>query len=118
MAAILAANVTYSFLQQKKAADAEKLNLISVGFGNGALTYPSGGVPLTGASMGLPNYVRSVDLVDPSNGDGFVYKWDSVNNKIRIYQSGVQSASALPLAEIATSVTPAATTLVVSAQGW
>lgn len=118
MAAIAAGNVSYTFLQQKKAADAERLNLIQVGFGNGTLTYPSGGIPLTGASMGLPNYVRSVDLVDPSNSDGYVYKWSQSANTIRIYQSGVESASALPLAEIATSVAPAATTLVVSAQGW
>jgi hypothetical protein len=118
MAAIGTSNVTYTVVKQSKAGDAEKAYQFTIAFGNGTLTYPTGGVPLLQASLGCPNYLRSVVFVDPSNGDGYVYKWSQSANTVRIYQSGVESASAAALAELGTGAAPSATTLVAEVVGW
>lgn len=117
MANIAAGNVSYSVASPRRKTEAnEKLNKVSVSFGNGVLTYPAGGVPLTGVGLGLPNVVTSVLIDDSASGSGFVYKHDATNNKIRIYG---QDGSTGALVEAAAGVfAPAATTLVVQAVGW
>jgi hypothetical protein len=86
----------------------------SVTFGNGALTYPPGGIPLTAAQFGFRNFIKAVDFVDPSSGDGYVYKYDQATASIRIYEVG--PALSTPLSELG-SVAVAATTLQVYARG-
>ena len=56
-------------------------------FGDGALTYPSGGIPLTAGKLGTPNQIRSLIITSPASADGLTYKYDQANNKIRIYKS-------------------------------
>ena len=117
MTAIAASNVTYTLLKQSKAENNEKVFLVQIAFGNGTLTYPTGGIPLTNVGLwGFPNYVRSVVFADSSNGDGYVYKWSQTANTIRIYQSAAQSASPQALAEISGAV--AATTVVAEVRGY
>jgi hypothetical protein len=117
MTAIAASNVTYTLLKTSKAENNEKCFLVKIAFGNAALTYPSGGIPLSAISgSGFPNYVRSVVFADSSNADGYLYKWDGVNNKIRIYQTDSASPPA-PLVELG-SVAVAATTVVCEVRGY
>ena len=93
MPAIAATDVTYTITSRDR-IDRLKTVECSIAFGDAALTYPSGGVPLTLASLGLARNIKHINISDSSNGDGFVYKWDKTNNKIRIYAQGVTLSAA------------------------
>lgn len=119
MADIAAANVTYALVKQRKEDSSNKVVNLTATFGDGSLTYPSGGIPLTADKMGCPNQIISVMLNNPSSSDGYVYKYDLANNKIRIYQGDNNNASDAPLIElVAATATPAATTLTLEVTGW
>ena len=119
MADIASANVTYALVKQRKEDSSNKVISLTATFGDGALTYPSGGIPLDKNKMGCPNTILSVMLNNPSSGDGYLYKYDLANNKIRIYQGDNNNASDAPLIElIAATATPAATTLTLEVTGW
>lgn len=89
MAAIAASGVTYTLSGKGPGivdSNGIRQNGVKIVFGDGASTYPSGGIPLSGLSAwGFPNTVGEVYLTDMSNGDGYIYKWDKTNNKLRIY---------------------------------
>lgn len=87
MADIAAGDVTYTVNKQRKEESGNKINSVTIAFGNSTLTYPSGGIPLTSASMGCPNNIVSAVFVGANSADGIVYKYDKVNNKIRMYRS-------------------------------
>lgn len=124
MASILASNVSYavnSYHYGSKDDNSVRQNLVTISFGNATLTYPAGGIPLSGLSgWGFPNVVGEVIIEDASNGDGFLYKWDKVNNKLRIYESPAVASTpavAAPLAEVTTAFAPAATAIVAQVRG-
>lgn len=89
MAAIGASDVTYTLVSEsmiQAAGGGRRRTVVKVAFGDASKTYPSGGVPLTGGNMGAPTLMEALSILDASNGDGYVYKWDQTNNKIRIYE--------------------------------
>lgn len=92
MSAIASTDVTYSALSRRKVngSPSRYVNLVTVAFGDSALTYPSGGVALLKASMGLPNVIETLKILD-SNASGYIFKWDKANNKLRIYQAPAQT---------------------------
>lgn len=120
MADIAVTNVTHSVTRKMLEGQAKKTVVDgSLVFGDGVLTYPSGGVPFDKNKIGLPNDVESMTFVDPMSSDGFVYKIDLTNRKIRIYQGDNNNAADAALIElIAATATPAATTLKFTARGW
>jgi hypothetical protein len=63
-----------------------KQRIHQVAFGNGALTYPSGGVPLPALSYFELDHVDFFDLKVVTI-NGLTYKYDKTNHKIRIFQS-------------------------------
>lgn len=91
MADIAVGDVTYTVTKQRKEDSGNKVNSVTIAFGNSTLTYPSGGIPLTKASMGCPNAIISGHLLQANSGDGIVYKYDQVNNKIRMYRTNAQT---------------------------
>lgn len=93
MADIAAGDVTYTLTKQRKEESGNKIINFTLAFGNGALTYPAGGVPLTGANLGCPNDLVSLKIIDEGNANGFSYKFDLANKKIRIYQAPAQTHS-------------------------
>ena len=63
------------------------MGVASIAFGDGALTYPTGGVPLPAiGNFGLHRQMDFASL-EPPPGDGYVYKYDRENHKILIYAS-------------------------------
>lgn len=119
MADIAAGDVTYALVKQRKEDSSMKVINLTVAFGNGTLTYPSGGIPLTAASMGCPNQIVSCLLNSPASSNGFMYKYDLTNNKIRIFQGDNDNAADAPLIElVAATATPAAATLAIEVVGW
>lgn len=93
MADIVAGDVTYVVTKQRKEDSSNKINNVTITFGDSSLTYPSGGVPLTKAKMGCPNAIISGHMLQANSADGLVYKYDQVNNKIRIYRAPAQTHS-------------------------
>lgn len=123
MAALNASSVAYTQLLKPRKDDSNFRTFeFKLVFGDGASTYPAGGIPLTAAKLGCPVQVRSLDLFSPSSGDGYLYKYDFVNNKIRIYQSpAIASApsTAVALIEVTTAFVPVSNvTLYASVSGY
>jgi hypothetical protein len=116
---IASANVTYALTKQRKEDSSMKVINLSAQFGDGSLTYPSGGIPLDSGKMGCPNQILSLNIVNPVAADGYVYKYDLANNKIRIYQGDNNNAADAPLIElVAATATPASSTLFLEVTGW
>lgn len=121
MADIAASDVTYVITDQQKADSSYMKTVLTVAFGDGVLTYPAGGIPLTAGKMGCPNTITVGSITSPASANGFVYKYDQANNKIRIYQvpAVVDLDPAAPLDElVAATDTPAATTVYMEVVGW
>lgn len=120
MAAIAAGDVSYTMQERTNQveADSKRGALFLVAFGDGALTYPAGGVPLTKANLGCPNAIEQLLFVDPASANGFVYKYDYVNEKIRIYQGDNDAVADGPLVELGGAAAPAAASLYVKVVGW
>lgn len=114
MAAIAASDVAYTSLGRGGQINdsGSRVNDLKIVFGDGALTYPAGGIPLSNLSKnGFPNVVDSFLISAASSGDGYVYKYDAVNGKLRIYQSaaGTPSGTVSQATLTMNSYTPAGT---------
>lgn len=96
--------------------------VINVGFGESgrrkklvadlvftSATYSSG-LSVPGSSLGMSNSVDELEFVQASPADTNMYKWDAVNQKIRIYAEG-----AAVYAEVSGNQT---VTIRISAIGW
>jgi hypothetical protein len=120
VADIASTDVVYSITsKQRKEESGNKVTSQTITFGNGTLTYPAGGIPLDKNKMGCPNTVVTVNLSSPASSNGFIYKYDLVNNKIRIFQGDNTNVAAAPLIElVASTATPAAATIALDAIGW
>lgn len=89
MADLAATDVTYTRdFNTESVSSGRHTGVYKAVFGDSALTYPSGGVPLTTASLGAPTFVESFSIIDADDSNGYIYKIDRPNNKLRIYQGG------------------------------
>ncbi len=115
MAALTGATVSMNV--RRKTVDDHYFELDgSFVFGDGASTYPSGGIPVTLGQIGFRNVLSSIHWTDESSSDGYVYKFDVATLSIRIYQTG--TAANDPLNEVTTAYVPAlATNLTFTAKG-
>lgn len=106
-------------VNERRIVGKKRRNRITIVFGDGASTYPAGGVPLPGSgSLGMIRQLDYVLLVDASNPDGFVYKYDQTNSKLRIYSEQAVALNA-PLLEVSAAFVPALNvTLTGEAVGW
>lgn len=119
MAAIATTDVTYVMRLPSAIGESGYREFVfSLTFGDGALTYPANGVPLLKGSLGCPTVILDLEMVDPASSNGFVYKYDLVNNKIRIYQGDNDGVADGPLVELGTGATPAAATVIVKVRGY
>lgn len=92
MANIAAGDVTYTVLNTRKlnGNPSRKLNRIRLAFGDGALTYPAGGIPLTIGKMGCPVDVESLSIVDKGTS-GYEFKYDQSAKKLVMFQAPAQT---------------------------
>lgn len=108
MTDIVATDVVYTVLEENILDNGNLSVVVEIKFGNGTLTYPTGGIPLTRGKMGLPRHIKSLLLIDPESSDGLVYKFDLDNEKLRIYQGDYSVSTDGPLIElVGGSATPA-----------
>jgi len=69
------------------------MSVISVTFGDGSLTYPTGGVPLPVKEQF--GFKQSIDFCQPQmpSANGFFYKYDATNHKLKIFTQGIVMGS-------------------------
>ena len=114
MADIAAADLTYSIVHRDQAGNRKQV-IVDVTMGDGTDTYPSGGIPLTKAKMGLPNSLEGVNVMEEQAGDGFIYKYDASAEKIRMYQGDYSTSTDGELVELGSV---AVTTATLRLQAW
>lgn len=116
MANIAAANVTYAVKNLRRYGNSVVHNLISLTFGNGALTYGVGGIPLTIGSLGTPNVVQSIEVVaNYSTASGYVFQYDPNTKNLKLFKGG--NGNGAVLIEASGDV-PAAQTVDIEVTGW
>ncbi len=95
MPALVAADFTVSQVGKAELGRQSKTVVTDLTFGDGAKTYPTGGIPLpTLANLGFRRNIESIHIPQDSSGDGFVYKVDHANHKLLIYTQGVAHGAA------------------------
>lgn len=88
MADIAASDVTYTLNRSDNEPGRGLKNDLTLAFGDGALTYGVGGIPLDAGKMGLPvGVIHEFSFTDPASDNGLGYKYDESTNSIRIYNS-------------------------------
>lgn len=95
MTAIASTDVTITLAPQD--ADVmtglKTISFPTIAFGNGTLTYPTGGIPLPAiGKFGMKRQLKMLLLQQPS-ANGFVYKYDAANHKIKIFTQGMTTGS-------------------------
>jgi hypothetical protein len=119
MVALLSSDVTVTVNERRIYGTGKKRrNRVTLTYGDGAKTYPTGGVPMPAfGSFGLIRQMDYLVVVDQSSADGFVYKYDVTNNKLKIFVEQAVGTNT-PLAEASAALAPAATTVICEAVGW
>lgn len=89
MADLAATSFTVTPVRKAELGRASKTLISDLVFGDGALTYPAAGIPMpTLATLGFKRNIDGISFPNASHGDGFVYKYDPTNHKLRIYTQG------------------------------
>lgn len=90
MADIGSSNVTYSLTRSLKTEDGRRVNHMTLTFGNGALTYPALGIPLTLGGLGMPTTVEKLVVID-DGATGYNVTVDLANLKLRLFQQSART---------------------------
>src|SRR3990167_6350202 len=85
MTAIVAADVTVT-IERRAIEGKTRRNRVKIVFGDSALTYPAGGVPMPAfASWGMKRNLDYLTVFDENDASGVIWKYDTTNNKLRGY---------------------------------
>ena len=91
MTDIATGNVTYSGFDPKSSTYLGPkygwLRRGTISFGNSALTYPSGGIPLSKTKLGCPHELVDMIFIEASTNPGNRYEFDRSAGKIRIFEN-------------------------------
>jgi hypothetical protein len=117
MPALASTDVTVTVIDTRKVGK-ERHNRVSIAFGDGALTYPSGGVPMPAASYFGLSHLTDIELIDPGSASTSVWKYDYANKKLRGYEGDYAQTGDAGLAEHDITDAPPATTLYAVARGF
>lgn len=90
MANIVAGDVTYTILQNRTLQDSRRSVLVRLAFGDGALTYPANGIPITKAKCNCPSNIESMRVVD-QGVSGYVFQYDQSAEKLVIMRAPAQT---------------------------
>lgn len=95
MTDFVAADVTIT-VAERQIVGKKRRARVTIAFGNGSLTYPSGGIPLpTFASWGMIRNIDFVTCFDSDDASGIIWKYDRTNHKLRGYVQGASTSGAL-----------------------
>jgi len=94
MGDLVATDVTISVPVDKRdighGALQKNVTIADLTFGDGALTYPTGGVPLPAKEKFGFLKVIDAGLIEQASASGYVHKFDRTNHTIRIYNAGTE----------------------------
>jgi len=90
MADIAATDVVVATLDLRRSGDSRRKNRVRLTFGDGVLTYPAGGVPITKGKLGCPSIIESLTIVDKGTS-GFEFMYDQSAEKIVMFQAPAQT---------------------------
>ncbi len=90
MSDIAASDITVVMKNQRKLSDSRNLNRLLLSFGDGALTYPAGGIPITKGKLGCPTVIESMVIVDKGTS-GYSFMYDQSAEKIVMFQAPAQT---------------------------
>jgi hypothetical protein len=111
MADIAAGDVTYTVLKRRRYRGRSH-NLVRLAFGNGTLTYPANGIPISKGKLGCPNDVESMQVVD-QGASGYRFQYDQSAEKLIVMQTAlvVTKGAVLASGEVGVSADAATATL-------
>lgn len=116
MADIAAGDVTYSLVNKRIGLRGRRCNRVALSFGDGALTVPANGIPITKGKLGCPNDVESMVVVDKGLS-GYFFQYDQSAEKLVVMYGDNNNASDGPMIE-ASTVAIAAQAIEVEVIGW
>lgn len=90
MANIAASDITVTVINNRKREDGRKQLNLTLAFGDGALTYPAGGVPISKAALGCPTVIESLVVYDKGTS-GYAWSYDRANEKLVAIQAPAQT---------------------------
>lgn len=118
MAALASTDVTISITKDHILGKQRRI-IGTITFGDGSLTYPTGGVPLPAYTSF--NFKRGIDTLSIHGVNGlttdYMIQYDKTNHKLLMYEEEATAAGG-PLLECDTSEAPAARTYLFEAAGW
>ncbi len=89
MTDFVAADVTYTILNQRR-INSKRHNRVQLAFGNSSLTYPAGGIPLSGPKLGCPTVVESLVVV-AQGVSGYHFQYVQSTGKLVLMQAPAQT---------------------------
>lgn len=94
MPALASTDLTIT-VEAKERVVKHRRNRVKIAFGDGALTYPSGGVPLPGfGKFGMKRNLDYILVTDSNDAVGVIWKYDQANKKLRAYVQGYAHGAA------------------------
>lgn len=87
MADIVSSDVTVTVIDQFVNGSAMVERVATLVFGDGALTYPAGGVPLPKAKMGCPARIVSLEVIGKATS-GYEWSYNAATEKLVGHQIG------------------------------
>lgn len=78
---------TFSIVKREKLEDSRQILNVSLALGDGAATYPAGGIDIPLSQLGLRMSVDAVSIMGDAASTRMV-KYDRANRKLRIYVEG------------------------------
>jgi hypothetical protein len=89
MTAIASTDVIVTITSRERSGKQVKV-LGTIAFGDGSLTYPSGGVPLPAKSYFRLSSISRMNLTGDS-ASGYVFKYDYANHKITVFNTNTHA---------------------------
>lgn len=87
MTALASTDVTYTVKNLRRLGNSKVHNRVQIAFGDSALTYAAGGVPLLKGKLGCPNTIESLIVVEQST-NGYQYQYVGSTEKLVIIAGG------------------------------
>lgn len=90
MAALGATDVSFSIVKNKKLEDGRRIIQATLTFGDGAKTYPTGGIPISIGKLACPVVIDSFSFDDDGKSI-YDFSYDKANSKLVLFSSGQHS---------------------------
>jgi hypothetical protein len=101
----------------------QRENQCTLTYGDGALTYPTAGIPMpTVSSLGMQRHIDSIHIVssglDAATTTAYRYQYDKTNHLLQIFIDEDPAGTDAAFVEGSSSLAPAASTLKIVVTGY